>query len=119
MMALLLKFVGGSQLAASAIIMLGSLIAAVAVYGSGYWAGRAAAKATCQTAVLEADNKALSKALADSREIARRANDRSVTDAAELSTLRSQVEDLTHDFEKKGAACVLSPDDARRLRNIR
>lgn len=119
MMALILKWVGGSQVAASAVALLGGLTAAIAIYGSGYWAGRVAAKANCKTAVLEAANADLQKALKDQREITRRANDRSANDATELSTLRNQVEDLTHEFETKGDACLLSPDDARRLRNIR
>lgn len=119
MMALILKWMGGSQVAASAIVLLGGLMAAIAIYGSGYWAGRVAAKANCKTAVLEAANADLQKALKDQREITQRANARSVSDAAELTQLRNQVEDLTHEFETKDGACLLSPDDARRLRNIR
>lgn len=119
MMTWLLKQVGGSQVAANAIVLLACLIFALIVWGSGYIAGRSRAEASCQTAVLEASNTSLQKALDDQREIARRANDRAVTDAAELSTLRTQVEDLTDEFETQGSACTLSSDDARKLRSIR
>lgn len=118
-MAWLLKLVGGSQIAATAIVCLSCLALVLIVWGSGYAAGKIRAEANCKTAVLEASNTALQKSLEDQREIARRANARTVADAAELSTLRTQVEDLTHEFENQGDVCTLSPDDARRLRNIR
>lgn len=119
MMSWLLKQVGGSQVAANAIVLLACLIFALIVWGSGYWTGRSRAEASCQTAVLEASNRSLQKALEDQREIARRANARAVTDAGELSTLRTQVEELTDEFETHGNVCTLSSDDARRLRSIR
>lgn len=119
MVAWLLKLVGGSQIAATAIVCLLCLALALIVWGSGYAAGKARAEANCKTSVLEASNRSLQKALEDHREIARRANARTVADAAELSTLRAQVEDMNHEFENQGDVCTLSPDDARRLRDIR
>lgn len=118
-MAWLLKQVGGSQVAANIIVLLICLIISLIIWGSGYIAGRSRAEASCQTAVLEASNRELQKALEDQREIARRANARAVVDAGELSTLRAQVEDLTDEFETQGSACTLSSDDVRRLRGIR
>lgn len=115
----LLKLVGGSQLAANVIVVLACLILSIIVWGSGYSAGRSRAEADCRTAVLEADNESLRKALRDQREIAEAANARATADAAELSTLREQVEDLTDAFDAEAAACTLSDDDARRLRDIR
>lgn len=123
MMVWLLKLAGGSRIIAAIVAALACLVLLGAVWSAGYLSGTSRAEALCQTAVLEADNKALRKALLDQAETIRAANDRAAADAAELSILNEQVEDLSDAFDREGDhegnSCRLSPDDAGRLQGIR
>ncbi|WP_439604268.1 hypothetical protein [Shinella sp.] len=89
-----------------------------AVLGA-YVAGRNDASDLCNAAALEAENIQLRKDIAAMRKVSADAAERATADAAALSILREQVDDLEHAFSSADNSCRLTPDDARRLRAVR
>lgn len=111
----LLSLLGGNILPIGG-VLVALVMAAVA---GGYLTGRKDASALCNADALTAENGQLRKDIAAMREVSSAAADRATIDAAAISLLREQVEDLEHAFSTADNSCRLTPDDARRLRAIR
>lgn len=94
------------------------VFAGAAILGA-YMTGRKDATALCNAAVLAAENVQLRKDIDAMRKVSAAAAERATTDAAAITLLREQVEDLEHAFSTADNSCRLSPDDARKLRAIR
>lgn len=112
---LLFSLLGGHLLPIAGLL---AVFAVSAVLGA-YMSGRKGASALCNAAALTAENGRLRRDIAAMREVSAAAADRAAIDAAAISLLREQVEDLEHAFSTADTSCRLSPDDARRLRAIR
>lgn len=91
-------------------------LAVVAIFAEVDHRGYARASARCQTASLEAKVKALTidKEAADA--VAKRA----ATDAARSADIAAKNSAILEEFRRapKSAACLLTADDARRLRGL-
>lgn len=100
--------------------VVGALVIFAGATGFGvYMVGRSDGAASCNAAALTAENKQLRKDIAALQTVSAAAVERATTDAAAISILREQVDDLEHAFSTADNSCRLTPDDARRLRAIR
>lgn len=84
-----------------------------------YLVGRKDGAASCNVTALTAENAQLRKDIAAMRAVSAAAVERATTDAAAISILREQVDNLENAFPPADNSCRLTPDDARRLRAIR
>lgn len=104
-----------------------ALVAALtASHGAAYLYGRADAAAHAEVKRLEllADQRAaaiarLSAQMDENRATARRANERAVAARAKLTELETRADALQAEFDARVDLCVISDDDARRLRNLK
>lgn len=94
------------------------VFAGAAILGA-YMTGRKDATALCNAAALAGENAQLRKDIDAMRKVSAAAVERATTDAAAISILREQVDDLENAFSTADNSCRLTPDDARRLRAIR
>ncbi|OCP17387.1 MULTISPECIES: hypothetical protein [unclassified Ensifer] len=95
-----------------------ALIATAGAYGAGYMHGRSVGTAARDQSALKAQNEGLQQVIETYRKIYGASAERSKADAVELADARRKLEEYQHELQPD-AACVLSPDDARQLRDIR
>lgn len=82
----------------------------------GYWTGHAGASGACQTAALEAKVKSLTRDLTATDEAAKRFEAEAARNAVSADANAKIIEGFRN---AKSPACLLTDDDARRLRAIR
>jgi len=89
----------------------------IAVYGSGYQR----AKKACNAANLKAEITELKRQAKANKTVLQNAAKQDVADLREIQTLTKKVEDYEIDIGKRheNTGCILSDDDAARLRAIK